>query len=106
MMPDTERVWIPDNSGAWVVLDRDTTILCRFNGGSPRRQCRQRAVVQLLRQYTRSDSRWWPYCRHIRIVSRWWPYCADHMYGRRIRYGRVEYQIAADSPAAQRGELW
>lgn len=41
--------------------------------------------------------------RRTGIAIRWYAYCGDHLYGRRIRNGRVEFAVAADSPAAERG---
>jgi len=33
----------------------------------------------------------------IRRNTRWWYYCGDHLYGRRIRNGQVEFRRRVDT---------
>lgn len=77
---DQQRVWVRDSS--WKLLPADSQLSCRY---SPRSRCTNRAVAAL----RRSNGEW--------------NYCEKHLYGRRIANGIVEVQVAADSPAAQRG---
>jgi hypothetical protein len=54
--------------------------LCRFTVGPGHKTCREPAVAALDRSSSVSSSR----------SPRWWRYCEDHLYGRRLRDGRVE----------------
>jgi len=74
-------VWVTDTS--WRKLDELTQ--CRFFGGHPKTRCPNNADFGLLRS------------------NGIWAYCEEHMYGRRIRAGLVEYEVQDDSPAAKRG---
>jgi hypothetical protein len=75
-------VWVPDR--LWTtepeIIDGR---LCRMKVG--RASCRRPAVAALARS------------------NGWWCYCAEHLYGRRIENGVVEVEVAAQSPAAERG---
>lgn len=84
-----EFVWVPDHAdddglGAWRVLEPDAGKLCR--------RCRKPAVAELNRGM---------YVRDRGKVAAWWAYCARHLYGRRIREGRVEIEVHPDSARAK-----
>jgi hypothetical protein len=40
---------------------------------------------------------------YARQADYWWAYCASHLYGRRIRDGKVMFPVAPGSPAAEQG---
>jgi hypothetical protein len=83
-----ERVWVRDDQ--WVVLAEHERAgrYCRW-GAKPGRAACSRPAIALLRR------------RHG-AGHRWWAYCAEHLYGRRIRDGRVEIDILREvrEPAA------
>ena len=76
-------VWVKDTS--WRKLDEPKQ--CRSIGGHPKTHCPNKANFGLLRS------------------NGIWAYCEEHMYGRRIRDGIVEYEVRDDSPAAQAGHV-
>lgn len=73
MIPHTpegyKRVWLPEDSTHWRIADYPGP--CRYleNG----KGCKQPSVAQIKRDKT------------------WWHYCANHLYGRRIRNGAIEF---------------
>lgn len=82
-MDDEQRVWVKDRQ--WEKLQMPK--ICRFYGGYPRYRCHNKAEFALRRS------------------NGLWAYCLEHMYGRRIRDGIVELEVAADSPTAKRGYI-
>lgn len=73
--------WVRDTH--WVKLD--TPQRCRRIDGHSRTHCPNMAEYALLRS------------------NGPWAYCEEHMYGRRIRDGIVEFEVRDGSPAAMRG---
>jgi hypothetical protein len=73
--------WVKDTR--WIKLD--TPKRCRSIAGSPRVHCPNMADYGLIRS------------------NGVWAYCEQHMYGRRIRDGIVEFEVSDNSPAAERG---
>ncbi|KKL41712.1 hypothetical protein LCGC14_2367560 [marine sediment metagenome] len=83
MNNNEDRVWIADPD--WVLLQEGSTAKCRYTI-SFRRICKVSGVAQLKRG------------------NQWWAYCGEHLYGRRIRDGRVEVSVAKGSPMAIKAE--
>lgn len=79
----TPRVWVPDRR--WTtepeIIDGKR---CRMKVGKGP-TCRRPAVAALARR------------------NGWWCYCEEHLYGRKIEDGVVLVEVAAGSPAAERG---
>jgi len=71
-----DKIWVPDDG--WIALGADTTFQCRMIDGPLRRRCPNKAVAQLQRG---------------RRNASWWAYCQDHLYGRRLKNGVVEWEI-------------
>ena len=85
MKKESDYVWVKDTG--FELLPSTSTWKCRRMLASPRRMCPNRAVVALKRS------------------NGWWNYCEEHMYGRRIKNGIIEYLVANDSPAAKQGYI-
>ncbi len=84
-MIDEELVWVEDRE--WRVPSRH--LKCRWGGRWS--SCPNPPVADLERRtYPAGD-------------SQWWAYCGEHLFGRRLRDGKVELAVRRDSPAAQRG---
>ncbi len=49
---------------------------CRWVVGTPYARCQNQAVAEL-----------------IRGRGGWWAYCGEHLYGRRIANGQVEWEV-------------
>ena len=77
----SQMVWVPDMR--W--LEFGSPKRCRHIGGFPKTHCPFLARFGLRRS------------------NGVWAYCEEHMYGRRIRHGRVEVSVHPESPAAKEG---
>ena len=85
-MEDVEqRVWVEDRS--WHLGGDGRT--CRMI------HCPNEAVAWVYRRRNNYVYGGWSQTR--------WYYCANHLYGRRIVDDQIELQVAAGSPAAERG---
>lgn len=80
-MEDEKTVWVKDTQ--WVKLEAPRS--CRRIDGSPRTHCPNMAKFGLMRS---NDV---------------WAYCEQHLYGRRIRDGVVEFKVRPYTIAAKQG---
>ena len=62
--------WVAEDESNWLIGGR--AYKCRMRG------CNKRAAARLRRAHAGG--------------YRWWAYCEDHMYGRRIRNGVIEFK--------------
>lgn len=79
--------WQPDERGRWQVLPADEEPKpCRYFVIN-RTACGEPSVARVDRSSTSSKRR-----------PNWWHYCGEHLYGRRIRDGRIEHCVARPDP--------
>lgn len=70
--------WVEEPAGKWRLVDEDEKGRpCR---ASARKKCHGEVVAALFRGHPGERG------------GAWWRYCKDHLYGRRIVDGRIEYR--------------
>lgn len=89
---DPEYVWLPTEELtfelAWEPLaPSQLRRRCRYTEHGER--CPKPSVARLKHASTGPED------------SRWWYYCQQHLFGRRIRYGRMWTRLHVNSPSVQ-----